>query len=157
MKNISTPSERHITLAIDTLKPSTRIPKVPADRQPKLHQSPRKSNNCVDTFNLQRDVDSDQDLEKLRLYKSFIIMIGSFLERAPNAHEVNRSAMREAIKNTEICLGLRDGKLNAAQFGKLLILLDTIAPFRDGELTQDLEALEAIVQGYGNNLASARQ
>ena len=157
MKNLSTPSERHITLAIDTLKPSTRIPKIPTDRQPKLHQSPKKSNGCVDTFNLHRDPDSDQDLERLRLYKSLIIMIGSFLERAPNTHEVNRSAMREAIKYAEICLGLRDEKLNAVQFGKLLILLDTIAPFRDGELSHDLEVLDAMIQDYGNNLASTRQ
>ena len=88
------------------------------------------------------------------LYRSFIIMIGNFLERSPKKDVLSRTELRELIQHMEICLGLRGGKLNASQFGKVLIRLDTIAPFRDGELTSDLEALDAMVNAYGNKLAS---
>ena len=81
-------------------------------------------------------------------------MIGSFLERSPKKDVLSRTELRELIQHMEICLGLRGGKLNASQFGKVLIRLDTIAPFRDGELTSDLEALDAMVKAYGNKLAS---
>jgi hypothetical protein len=54
----------------------------------------------------------------------------------------------------EICLGLRAGKLNPSQYGRVLVWLDTLAQFKDGDLTGDLEALDAIVHAYGNKLAS---
>ena len=57
----------------------------------------------------------------------------------------------------EICLGLREGKLTASQFGMVLTMLDTIAPFKDGELTGDLEALDAMLQVYGDKLAGEHQ
>lgn len=97
--------------------------------------------------------DTDQDSGKLFLYRSLIIMIGSFLERSPKANEINRSTLRDLIKHTEIALGLREGKLSVSQYGHLLTMLDTIAPFRDGELTGDLEVLDALLQDYGDKLS----
>lgn len=99
----------------------------------------------------------DQELRKLHLYRSFITMIGSFLERSPKANEINRSTLRDSIKHMEICLGLREGKLTASQFGMVLTMLDTVAPFKDGELTGDLEALDAMLQVYGDKLAGEHQ
>jgi hypothetical protein len=156
MKNLTPNADRHITLVLETLKPSTRKPKKPSDRQPRLHQTPRKSNGCVDALFVKPNEAADQELSKLHLSRSFITMIGSYLERSPKANETNRSTLRDVIKHTEICLGLRDGKLTASQFGMVLTMLDTIAEFKDGDLTGDWEALEAIVQDYGAELAGEK-
>ena len=109
---------------------------------------------CLNIDLLYPSKDIEQELGGLRLYRSFISMIGSFLERSPKKDILSRTEIRELIKHVEICLGLRDGKLNASQLGKVFIGLDTIAPFKDGELTSDLEALDAILQAYGDKLAS---
>ena len=146
--------ERHIALVSEALKPSTRRPKTPEGRQPKLHQKPKKSNGGLNTELLNPGHHSEQQLHKLRLYRSLIVMVGSYLERAPKKDQLRRLEIRELIKNTEICLGLREGKLDASQWGDLQIKLDTIAPLKDGELTGDLEALDAIVQAYGDELAN---
>ena len=154
MKNLSTTSERHIALAADTLTPSTLKPKIPSDRQPKLYQLPRKSNDYLVNEFLKAKNYPDENFKKLQLYKSLIIMIGSFLERSPEASKTSQPTLRKFINHMEICLGLRAGKLNPSQYGKVLVWLYTLAPFKDGELTKDLEALDAIVHAYGNKLAS---
>lgn len=154
MKNLSTTSERHIALAVDTLTPSTRKPQIPSDRQPKLYQSPRKSNDYLVNEFLNAKNYPDEDFKKLQLYKSLIIMIGSFLERSREASETSPPTLRKFINHMEICLGLRAGKLNPSQYGEVLVWLDTIAQSKDGDLTGDLEALDAIVHAYGNKLAS---
>ncbi len=107
----------------------------------------------MDAGLLDRHKGTDQDFSKLRLYRSLIIMIGSFLDRSPKKELLKRPEIREFITHMEICLGLRAGKLTASQLGNLLIKLDTIAPYKDGELTKDLEALDAVVQAYGDELA----
>lgn len=154
MKNLSTTSERHIALAVDTLTPSTRKPQIPSDRQPKLYQSPRKSNDYLVNEFLNAKNYPGEDFKKLQLYKSLIIMIGSFLERSREASETSPPTLRKFINHMEICLGLRAGKLNPSQYGEVLVWLDTIAQSKDGDLTGDLEALDAIVHAYGNKLAS---
>jgi|GEM_PF-6492767 len=154
MKNLSTTSERHIALAVDTLTPSTRKPQIPSDRQPKLYQSPRKSNDYLVNEFLNAKNYPGEDFKKLQLYKSLIIMIGSFLEHSPEASETSPPTLRKFINHMEICLGLRAGKLNPSQYGRVLVWLDTLAQFKDGDLTGDLEALDAIVHAYGNKLAS---
>ena len=153
MKNLHSSYDRHITLVLNTLQRSTHKPNIPSDRKPKLHQTPRQSNGCLNIGLLKSNKDIDQKLGELRLYRSFISMIGSFLDRSPKKEVLRRADIREFIQHVEICLGLREGKLNTSQLGKVFIRLDTIAPFRDGELTSDLEALDAILQAYGDKLA----
>jgi hypothetical protein len=52
------------------------------------------------------------------------------------------------MRNMEICLGIRPGRLNLAQWGKLLIQLDEIAPFKDGDLCGDLEIIDQFIANY---------
>lgn len=153
MNNLSNSSERHIALVSEALTPSTRPPRKPADRLTTLHTTAKKWNGFSDTRRLDPYKRTDPDFNKLSLYRSLIIMIGSFLERSPKKDLLKRPDIREFISHMEICLGLRSGKLTTSQLGNLLIKLDTIAPYKDGELTEDLEALDAAVQAYGDKLA----
>ena len=157
MKNVTNTYDRHINSVLETLKPSTRKPPTPSDRLPRLHQSTKKSNGCLNSGFVNSSQQIDQQLDKLRLYRSFIMIIGSYLERSSKENLLNKMEIKELIKDVEICLGLREGKLNISQFGKMLIKFDTIAPFKYLELTSDLKELDAILQAYGDKLASEHQ
>ena len=49
---------------------------------------------------------------------------------------------------------LKSGKLSLNDYGNLMIKLDAIEPFKDGELTSDLNSLDQIINAYGNKLAT---
>ena len=83
-----------------------------------------------------------------------IMMLGSFIERAPQSQQWTRSEIREFLTQVEICLELKPGKLSIPQYGNLVVKLDAIAPFKDGELAQDLTSLEQMVAAYGDKLAA---
>ncbi len=83
-----------------------------------------------------------------------IMMLGSFIERAPQAQQWTRPELREFITQVEICLELKPGKLSVNQYASLMTKLDDIAPFKDGELTTDLNSLDQIINAYGNKLAT---
>ena len=80
-------------------------------------------------------------------------MIGNYLERSPKDKQISRSKLREFIEHIEICLGIRSGTLSILQYGLLLSNLDTIVPFKDGELGEDLSEIDRIVQAYGDKLS----
>ncbi len=82
------------------------------------------------------------------------MMVGSFTERAPESQRWARSELQEFLTQIEICLDLKTGKLDLQQYGNLLLKLDAIAPFKDGELAEDLKSLDAIVSAYGDKLAA---
>jgi hypothetical protein len=96
---------------------------------------------------------SDKQLSRLNLWKSMIMMLGSFLERSPDTKSWKSADLRKFMSQMEICLELKPGKLDMQEYGNLLLRLDAIAPFKDGELTKDLEAIDQIIQAYGDNLA----
>jgi hypothetical protein len=54
----------------------------------------------------------------------------------------------------EICLELKPGKLSTNQYANLMTKLDDIVPFKDGELTTDLNSLDQMINAYGNKLAA---
>ena len=120
-----------------------------------MHQkSPKKSNQCFDLGFENKKYGTDQELEAINLWKSMIMMLGSFIERSPQSQQWSRSELREFITQAEICLELKPGQLDIKAWGNLMLKLDDIAPFRDGELAQDLKALDEIVVAYGNKLAA---
>jgi len=135
--------------------PKTTKPPTPSDRRPQMHQkSPKKSSQCFDFGFENKKHGSDQELQALRLWKSMIMMVGSFIERAPPSQQWTRPELREFITQVEICLELKSGKLSLNDYGNLMIKLDAIEPFKDGELTSDLNSLEQIINAYGNKLAT---
>jgi hypothetical protein len=134
-------------------EPSTKIPPTPKDRAPRLYPSPKKTNQCLDLGFTPKTHATEQQLAAFRLWKSAINMIGSFIERSPETKQWKRSELREFITELEICLEIKPGKLTPQQYGNLMVKLDAIATYKDGELSQDLEALDQIVQAYGNKLA----
>lgn len=83
-----------------------------------------------------------------------IMMVGSFIERAPQSQQWTRPELREFINQVEICLELKPGKLSINQYANLMTKLDAIAPFKDGELAEDLNSLDQMINAYGNKLAT---
>ena len=123
-----------------------------------MHQrSPKKSNQCFDLGFENKKHGTDQELQSLKLWKSMIMMVGSFIERAPPSKQWSRQDLREFITQVEICLELKPGKLSPNEYGNLIIKLDAIAHFKDGELTTDLNSLDQIINAYGGKLAAERQ
>lgn len=135
--------------------PSTTKPPTPSDRRPQMHKkSPKKPSQCFDFGFENKKHGSDQELQALRLWKSMIMMVGCFIERAPPSQQWTRPELREFIAQVEICLELKPGKLSLNDYGNLMIKLDAIEPFKDGELTSDLNSLDQIINAYGNKLAT---
>ena len=135
--------------------PTTKKPPVPSDRQPQIHQkSPKKSNQCFDLGFDQKKHASDKELTAIKLWKSMIMMVGSFIERSPQSQQWSRQELREFITQVEICLELKSGKLNFNEYANLVTKLDAIAPFKDGELADDLDSLDQKVAAYGDKLAA---
>ncbi len=126
----------------------------PKHRAPKLYQTPKKNNSCIGLGLQEKTQAIDQELSKLKLWKSMIMMLGSFFERSPDTKDWNRADLRTFMTQMEICLELKSGKLNIQEYANLCIRLDAIVAFKDGELTQDLEAIDQIVQAYGDKMAN---
>ena len=82
-----------------------------------------------------------------------IMMLGTFLERSPDSKGWKGSELRDFISHMGICLEVKPGKLSLQQYSNLVINLDAIALFKDGELTKDLEKIDQIVGAYGDKLA----
>ncbi len=152
----TTSFESRLALVQDALDmPSTRKPPVPSDRRPQIHQkSPKKSNVCLDFSFKAKKNGTDKELAALRLWKSMIMMVGCFVERSPESEKLPRSELREFITHVEICLELKPGKLSRDEYLNLLLKLDVIATFKDGELDADLNSLDQIIAAYGDKLAS---
>jgi hypothetical protein len=132
---------------------ATPKPPISANRIPELYQKFKKTSLLLE-IGFQKKTDAiDKELSRLRLWKSMIIMLGRFLEESPNSKEWKRSELRNFISQIEICLEVKPGKLSVQQYANVLLKLDAIAPFNDGELTKDLETLDQMVQAYGNKLA----
>jgi hypothetical protein len=117
-------------------------------------RSPKKSNQCFDFGFENKKHATDQELQALRLWKSMIMMVGTFIERSPRAQQWTRPELKEFITQVEICLELKPGKLSINQYANLMTKLDAIEPFKDGELATDLKALDQIINAYGNKLAT---
>ena len=82
-----------------------------------------------------------------------IMMLANFIERSPGSKEWKRSELKNFISQMEICLEIKPGKLSLQEYSNLVIKLDAIVPFKDGELTKDLETIDQMVQAYGDKLA----
>jgi len=120
-----------------------------------MHQkSPKKSDQCFDFGFKPKKNGTDKELAALRLWKSMIMMVGSFIERSPESKQWTRQELREFITQVEICLELKPGKLSLDKYLNLLLKLDVIATFKDGELDADLNSLDQIIAAYGDKLAS---
>ncbi len=147
--------ENRLAAVKNALEPSTRKPPVPKDRAPKIQpKSPKKSNQCADFGFDDKENYTKEKLAAHRLWKSMIMMVGSFIERAPQSDQWTRSELRDFLTQVEICLELKPGKLSASQYANLVLKLDTIAPFKDGELESDLRSLDQMVTAYGEKLAT---
>ncbi len=119
-----------------------------------MHQkSPKKSNQCFDLNFENKKHGSDQELQTLGLWKSMIMMVGSFIERSPKSQQWTRPELRDFITQVEICLELKPGKLSHTEYANLMLKLDAIAPFMDGELADNLKSLDERVAAYGDKLA----
>ena len=86
-----------------------------------------------------------------------IMLVGCFIERSPQSQQWSRPELREFITQVEICLELKPGKLSLNEYAHLMIKLDVIAPFKDGELTTDLNSLDQVINAYGDKLAAEKQ
>ena len=152
---ISKSFESRLDSVKNALEAPTRKPPVPKDRLPKIHpKPPKKSNQFTDLgFEYKKEY-SKQELAALQLWKSMIMMVGSFIERAPESQRWTRSELQEFLTQIEVCLELKTGKLDVNEYANLLLKLDAIAPFKDGELAEDLKSLDAIVSAYGDKIAS---
>lgn len=82
------------------------------------------------------------------------MMLGSFIEISPESKQWTRPELGEFITQVEVCLELKPGKLDIKAWSNLMLKLDDIAPFKDGELNKDLEALDQVVREYGNKLGA---
>jgi len=151
--------ESRLALVKHTLNvPSTAKPPTPSDSQPQMHQrSPKKSNQCFNWGFENKKHDTNQELTALRLWKSMIMLVGCFIERSPQSQQWSRPELREFITQVEICLELKPGKLSLNEYANLMIKLDVIAPFKDGELTTDLKSLDQVINAYGDKLAADKQ
>lgn len=138
--------------------PSIQKSPTPSDRQPQMHQrSPKKTSQCFDWGFENKKHDTNQELTALRLWKSMIMLVGCFIERSPQSQQWSRPELREFITQVEICLELKPGKLSLNEYANLMIKLDVIAPFKDGELTTDLNSLDQVINAYGDKLAAEKQ
>ena len=147
--------ESRLATVKNALGPSTRKPPVPSDRRPQMHQkSPKKSDQCFDLGFENKKHGTDKELQSHRLWKSMIMMLGSFIERSPESKQWTRPELREFITQVEICLELKPGELDIHQYANLLIKFDALVPFKDGELTTDLNSLDQIINAYGDKLAA---
>jgi hypothetical protein len=123
-----------------------------------MHQrSPKKSNQCFNFGFENKTHTTKQELTALRLWKSMIMLVGCFIERSPQSQQWSRPELREFITQVEICLELKPGKLSLNEYANLMIKLDVIAPFKDGELTTDLNSLDQVINAYGDKLAAEKQ
>ncbi len=123
-----------------------------------MHQkSPKKSDQCFDLGFENKKHGTDKELQSHRLWKSMIMMLGSFIERSPESKQWTRPELREFITQVEICLELKTGKLDIKAWGNLMLKLDAISTFKDGELAADLKSLEERVAAYGDKLAAEGQ
>ncbi len=123
-----------------------------------MHQkSPKKSDQCFDLGFENKKQGTDKELQSHRLWKSMIMMLGSFIERSPESKQWTRPELREFITQVEICLELKTGKLDIKAWGNLMLKLDAISTFKDGELAADLKSLEERVAAYGDKLAAEGQ
>jgi hypothetical protein len=144
--------ESRLALVKNALTKSTRQPPVPKDRTPRVHQK-SKTTDRLAAFGLDSASRiTNQQADRLLLWKSMINMIGSFLERSPDAKNWKRSELREFITHMEICLELKPGKLSIGEYGAFLIKLDEIIPFKDGEFSDDLKKIDQIIGAYGDKL-----
>jgi len=151
--------ESRLALVKHTLNvPSTEKPPTPSDRQPQMQQrSPKKSSQCFDFGFENKKHATDQELQALRLWKSMIMLVGCFIERSPQSQQWSRPELREFITQVEICLELKPGKLSRNEYADLMIKLDQIVPFKDGELTAELNRLDEAISAYGAKLAAEKQ
>ena len=123
-----------------------------------MHQkSPKKSDQCFDLGFENKKHDTDRELQGFRLWKSMIMMVGSFIERSPESKQWTRQELREFITQVEICLELKPGKLDIHQYTNLLIKFDALVPFKDGDLAADLNSLDQMINAYGDKLAAEGQ
>ena len=138
--------------------PTTKKPPVPSERLPKIQQkSAKESNQFFDVEFDHKKNANEQERNAFKLWKSMIMMVGSFIEQSPQSpqsQQWSRTELREFISQVEICLELKPGKLDIDQYGNLMIKLDDIARFAHGELADDLKSLDQIVAAYGNKLAA---
>jgi hypothetical protein len=86
-----------------------------------------------------------------------IMLVGCFIERSPQSQQWSRPELREFITQVEICLELKPGKLSRNEYADLMIKLDQIVPFKDGELTAELNRLDEAISAYGAKLAAEKQ
>lgn len=154
----TTTFESRLTIVQNALEPSTRKPAIPKDRAPRLYNKEKSSDQCF-TLGFQGDSKViKQDLAAHRLWKSMIHLLGNFLEKSPDASKMPRIELRKFISQMEICLGVREGKLNAAEYGNVLIRLDALSPYVDGEQhNEDIRNMEKIILMYGAKLEGADQ
>ena len=134
-------------------KPTTQRPPIPKDRAPRVYQTPQKNNSCIGPKFQEKTRAIDKELSTLNLWKSMIMMLANFIERSPGSKEWKRSELKNFISQMEICLEIKPGKLSLQEYSNLVIKLDAIVPFKDGELTKDLETIDQMVQAYGDKLA----
>jgi hypothetical protein len=120
-------------------------------------RSPKKSSQCFDFGFENKKYGSDQELQALRLWKSMIMLVGCFIERSPQSQQWSRPELRGFITQVEICLELKPGKLSRNEYADLMIKLDQIVPFKDGELTAELNSLDQAISAYGAKLAAEKQ
>ncbi len=86
-----------------------------------------------------------------------IMLVGCFIERSPQSQQWSRPELRGFITQVEICLELKPGKLSRNEYADLMIKLDQIVPFKDGELTAELNSLDQAISAYGAKLAAEKQ
>ncbi len=132
--------------------PSTRKPSPPKDRTPQMRQSPAKTHSCFGTGAARARPATAEQRAAQDLHTSVLAMMGSYLENASKASSLTRAQLRNFIGNMEICLKLRDGKLNLDQYSKLVIMLDEIAHFIPGELRPNLKTIDGILRDYESQL-----
>ena len=146
--------ESRLGIVQNALKTSTRKPTVPSDRTPRLYHKATPSNQCINLGFNQKTGVSDHDLAAHRLWKSMIVLLGNFLEKLPDEKKFPRAELRKFLTQAEICLGVREGKLNNSEYGNVLIKFDDIAPYVSGvQHDEDVKAIEQLILAYGNKLS----
>ncbi len=154
----TTTFESRLAIVQAAVQPATAKPPTSKDRAPRLHNKETSSNQCF-TLGFKGDTKAlKQDLAAHRLWKSMIHLLGNFLEKSPDANKFPRLELRKFIDQMEICLGVREGKLNAAEYGNVLIKLDALYPYVDGvQHDEDVRTIEKIILMYGAKLEGKDQ
>ena len=127
----------------------TRKPTTPADRAPRLYNTPPRQSFRWCGFGQptprQLPPGTHPDSELLLAAKA---LIGAMLETTPSEKRPGREEMRDFMRHLSICIGEAPGKLSLAEYSKMLLIYDRITALASGDLRAQVVKMDELVNAY---------